>query len=324
MHFCTILDANFILRVLALEKSLQAHGRDYLLHAVCTDTEAFTLLGKINNSRIHPIALQDIERRFPELKTVETKRQRYEYIMTCKPFVLRQLLETEPSIDILTYLDGDLFFFDDPQAILKELGEGSMLLTPHREPDNAPKKGRHGIFNAGFIAVRNNDEGKSAMKWWSEQTLEWCFDRVEDNRFIDQKYLNQLPDLFKKVIVSSHPGLNAAPWNVGRHRFSLKRGTVTVDRQPLVFYHFHAFKKIKPWLYESGLSHYRVNGSVVLTRYVYGAYLATLHELRTHLRETYGLQSDLATVRIAEKSATPSLPLILSRIWRKQWMIGIR
>ena len=72
---------------------------------------------------------------------------------------------------------------------------------------------RFGIYNVGWVSVRRRDDGIAALRWWRERCIEWCYDRVEGDRFADQRYLDRLPELFAGVHVIEHLGANLAPWN---------------------------------------------------------------------------------------------------------------
>ena len=71
-------------------------------------------------------------------------------------------------------------------------------------------------------AFRPRDErGIAALRWWHDRCVEWCYQRFEDGKFGDQKYLDDWPDRFAGVHVVDHPGVGLAPWNVSRHELVL-------------------------------------------------------------------------------------------------------
>ena len=74
--------------------------------------------------------------------------------------------------------------------------------------------------------------------------MEWCRLVVEDTRFGDQKYLDQVPTLFPRMTAVSHPGVNLAPWNIGGYRVELTDRGIEVEGCPLVFFHFHGTKRM--------------------------------------------------------------------------------
>jgi hypothetical protein len=106
--------------------------------------------------------------------------------------------------------------------------------------------------------------------------LEWCHDRVEEGHFADQKYLDEWPYDFDRLVILNHKGANLAPWNVGNYVLSHSGNEVRVDEDPLIFYHFHLLQAIHPWLYYPTLDSYRTKLSPVLLRRIYQPYLRTL------------------------------------------------
>jgi hypothetical protein len=322
MHFCALLDTHFLLRVIALHRSLERVQNPFTLWLLCTDHEVYKQLTSIHLPSVRLLTLEELEKTYPSLKAVLNTRSRYEYLMTCKPFLLRFLLEQEPNINLLCYTDGDLYFLNDFSAIAEEIRDQSVLLTPHHEGPTVKAPGKHGLYNAGFVAVRKSEAAQKMVHWWCEKVLEWCFDRVEGEKFIDQKYLDRVPELFQNVRIASHPGLNLAPWNIGSYTFSQKGEEIFVDGQPVIFYHFHALKKLGPGLYDTGIAPYRTPCSPLVRRLIYSPYIRELQKIRTWLKKTYGFQADVGTVR-KENSPMKSLPLAVSRIRKGQWILTI-
>ena len=77
------------------------------------------------------------------------------------------------------------------------------------------------------------------MRWWQERCLEWCFDRCEDGKFGDQKYLDDWPVRFvDEVHVIQQTEKTLAPWNAEYFEKKLS------GRLAPVFYHFQAFRII--------------------------------------------------------------------------------
>ena len=76
--------------------------------------------------------------------------------------------------------------------------------------------------------------------------MEWCFDRLEDGKFGDQKYLEMMSSLFDGVCNIITPGANIAPWNQGKLRFETVEGKLYVNGSNLIFYHFCGFRMISP------------------------------------------------------------------------------
>jgi SAM-dependent methyltransferase len=245
--FCTLFDANYLARALVLYRSLAETGSDFRLRAFCMDDDSHSVLTRLDLPGLQPIALVELEAHDPELAAVKPSRTAVEYYWTATPAVCLYCLEREPELEAITYLDADLMFFADPQPIFDELGEDSVLITPHRFASRVEEQSeRNGVYNVQFLTFRRTEDGLRALGWWRERCLEWCYARAEDGKFGDQKYLDDWPERFAGVHVLEHPGGGLAPWNVERHALEPRNGSVLVDGRPLVFYHFHKLRLFRP------------------------------------------------------------------------------
>jgi len=284
-HFCTLFDRNYIDRGLALHRSLLRHCRDFTLHVLCLDAPTRLALETLRLPRTQLIGIEDLLRADAELATCRD-RQPAEFYFTCKPVLLRYLLSRHPGLARLDYLDADLYFFSDPARAERESYVGSAVaLSPHRF--NAPNawRARYGRFNAGWVSVSADPEAGRFVDWWRERCIEWCSLVVEETRFGDQKYLDQVPGLFARSVAVAHPGVNLAPWNLGGSRVDIVPGGVNVEDRPLVFFHFHGTRRMLLNVYESGLHDYGVPLSAAIRDGIYGPYVKELRACRRILRE---------------------------------------
>ncbi len=130
----------------------------------------------------------------------------------------------------------------------------------------------------GWVSFRRDAEALVCLRWWRERCLEWCYDRCEDGRFADQKYLDDWPSRFQGVAVLQHKGANLAPWNLANYTIREAGNRVWVDEQPLIFFHFHRLKQIEGWVYDPCISWYKAKASTVVRRRIYAPYIRTLAE----------------------------------------------
>ena len=224
-----------------------------------------------------PISIGDFERANPEIKAVQPSRSRVEYYFTCTPAVPLYVLGKNPAIDVITYLDADLYFFSDPAPIFDELGAGSILIIEHRFPDGLRHLEKYGRFNVGVLSFRNDGEGLRCLSTWRQQCIAWCYDRLEDDRYADQKYLDRWPAQFNNLVVAKHKGANVAPWNVFRYSVHVRDGIVKIDEQDLIVYHFHQLKLVSSWVCDPGLWRYGAGqGFQEIRNYIYRPYLTAL------------------------------------------------
>lgn len=161
------------------------------------------------------------------------------------PF-LKQLLDE--GADKVVYLDPDTVVFGSMSPIESLLDLYSIIVTPHQlqpesEPqailDNEVTALNFGVYNLGFLAVRNNGIGRALSAWWSARLIENCFDDREHGIFVDQKWFDLVPAMFENVHILRDPGYNVASWNLSNRHIDIRAdGTIEVNGSPLRFYHF--------------------------------------------------------------------------------------
>jgi len=235
-------------------------------------------------SGVHAIALDDYEKGDKDLLQAKQNRTLIEYYFTCSPSLPLFILNHYPQVDLITYLDADLFFFADPTPIYEEFGDRSIAIVGHRFSSPLRVSEQYvGIYNVGWVSFRRDAHALACLRWWRERCLEWCYDRCEDGRFADQKYLDDWPTRFQGVAVLRHKGANLAPWNLANYTIRTNGGCVLVDDQPLIFFHFHRLKQIERWLYDPRLGDYKTKASVVVRRSIYAPYIRTLAETERHV-----------------------------------------
>lgn len=237
-HFCTLFDKNYLPQGLSLHKSLVANADSFHLWIVCMDNQVEEYLIALNLPHVSLIPLKEIES--PELLLVKPNRSPGEYCWTITPFTFQAVFEREPSVHQVTYLDADIFFFNDPWILLSELTtDEHILITEHAYAPEYDQSSISGKFCVQFLTIKQTSEGQEVMKWWQKRCVEWCFDRVEDDKFGDQKYLDRWPSLFgSRIHIIQKKEKTLAPWNISYFSQVLEN-----DLDP-VFYHFHGLKLI--------------------------------------------------------------------------------
>lgn len=146
------------------------------------------------------------------------------------------------------FLDPDTAIFSDLNELLQNFDQGSILLTPHQlEPeksneaviDNEVCFLRHGIFNLGFLGVKNSPQGKKFLEWWSNRCLNFCYEDTANGLFTDQRWIDLVPGFFSEVVILRNSAYNVANWNLTNREVtgSFEDGFF-VNGQSLVFFHF--------------------------------------------------------------------------------------
>lgn len=244
-HYCTYFDRHYLNRGLALLESLRKHETSrFILFVVCMDEITRVILAQLAIPEIHLIPLHEIEQRDEALLSTKRSRSLVEYYWTMTPTIILRILERDRSIQCLTYLDADLFFFSSPQPLFEELGENSILIHEHRFSPSQAHLGTHnGRFNVGLLSFRRDEQALQALRWWRDRCLEWCFARYEQGKMGDQLYLEDWPTRFKGVTVLQHQGVGVGPWNHDQYDIHASSDARTlVGDALLIFYHFHSLK----------------------------------------------------------------------------------
>ena len=133
-HFCTYFDQHYLARALALHHSLKSTCPSFRLWALCMDRESHEILSQLRLPDIEPIALENFERGDEALEKARQNRTRIEYYFTCTPSLPLFILKHQPQVDLITYLDSDLFFFSNPTRLFDEMGSRSIAIIGHRFP----------------------------------------------------------------------------------------------------------------------------------------------------------------------------------------------
>ena len=245
LNFCTLFDSNYLTRGLALYYSLEKNIPLFHLYIFTFDDPSHEILIKMDLKSATIISLNQFED--SELLKIKSTRSQMEYCWTCTPSVILFVLNNY-KVESCTYLDADLYFYSNPDVLLEELGEKSVLITEHRFSKEYIRYIRNGIYCVQFITFKNNEQGRIPLNWWREQCNNWCYARNEDGKFGDQAYLNDWTTRFLMVHVLKHLGGGVAGWNVNQYNFLADGnkicGTekITGNKFDVVFYHFHNFK----------------------------------------------------------------------------------
>lgn len=280
-HFCTYFDQHYLPRGLALYFSLKEHCLSFQLWVLCMDHNCYKVLSQMGLPGLNPILHADFEKEDGGLAEAKKNRSRIEYYFTCTPSLPLYIFRRQAEISMITYLDADLFFFDSPAPLFDEIADNSIAVIGHRYARRLSRRFRYGTYNVGWISFRADENGLACLNWWREKCLKWCYDRFENGRFADQKYLDAWPGLFQKLVVLQHKGANLAPWNIGNYRITYRDTKVWVDEQPLVFFHFHGLQQVAPWLYDPNFAGSRAKLSKTTRQHIFAPYIDTLWRVRT-------------------------------------------
>lgn len=194
------------------------------------------------------LALDDLP--IPERRIWSFFHTIVELATAIKPFALVELLR-EPDVERVIYFDPDIVLFSRLDDLLADLDAANVVLTPHLTVpersldavrDNEISALKHGVYNLGFLGVRDSPEGSRFARWWAERIYHFCVADIPNGLFTDQRWIDLAPAFFEGVGILKNPRFNVATWNLTTRDLggSLDKG-FTVDGLPLGFYHFTGF-----------------------------------------------------------------------------------
>lgn len=275
-EFCCYFDHRYFAQGVALYQSLMAHCPGARLWVLCLSDECHRALSALQLPNLMPVLMADFEAGNAALAAARSNRSQLEYYFTCTAPFMEWVFQRAPTADTVTYLDADLLFFANPEPILAAFEGYSTLIIPHRFPPQFARQVRFGKYNVGWVSFRRDPDGLACLAWWRDRCLEWCYNRLESDRFADQKYLDRFEELFRGVLVLDHPGANLAPWNLGTHRLEALEGRLLVDGVPLLFFHFHNFRQLMPFLWDTNNHLHGAPRAGILAGLLYKPYIRAL------------------------------------------------
>lgn len=156
------------------------------------------------------------------------------------------------------YLDPDILVFNSFECIYNKLKNFNIFLTPHITNLQINYTGflneqrllYSGMYNLGFLALKNSKIVTEFLNWWHVRLIDRCFQNQMESYFTDQKWIDFIPALLPNdVHISNDLGLNIAPWNFHeREVFELDnifyvkcRNNPLITSNELIFIHFSGF-----------------------------------------------------------------------------------
>lgn len=284
--YCTYFDHNYLSRALLTIESLRHFEPEAPIHVLALSDLCETVLRELALPNVEIIPLAQLEQAYPELAPLKRERRLIEYYFTLSPF-LPHYLFARTTADRINYIDGDLYFFTSPRPVLDSLGEASVVITPHRFSFEYRNHVQYGLFNVAWITYRRCAEGLDCLNTYKAECTAWCYDRVEDGRFGDQKYLDAWPGRYPNLKVIEHKGFNLAIWNAHNYMIRLKNDIVMIDDDPLVFYHFASTRLMPDGTVEVPVLPRGGRSKTVLIQHVLNPYKRKLEEERRVLQQRF-------------------------------------
>jgi glycosyltransferase involved in cell wall biosynthesis len=247
VHIFTSATANYIPKARVLAQSVKRHHPQFRFHLVFPDAVpgGFRLEDEPFDALL---TVADLGIENPEQWVF--KHNLVELSTAVKGPALAKLLSL-PDCSAVIYFDPDVVVLAPLDRLIEEFRSASILLTPHlTEPettleairDNEISALQHGIYNLGFLGVKNCEEGRRFARWWADRLCAFCYDDIPKGLFTDQRWADLVPAYFPGCRVLRDPAYNVCTWNLS-HRMVEGRlpDGLSVSGRPIVFYHFSGF-----------------------------------------------------------------------------------
>jgi len=285
LNFCTLFNTFYLSRGLAMYNSLLRNCKDFHLYIFPFDDACYDVLNKMNLKHVTLVSLKEFED--PDLLRVKPTRSFGEYCWTSTSSTILYVLKNY-NVPSCTYIDADLYFFSDPKPLIDEIGDKSVIITEHNYTKEFDQSEKSGKYCVQFVYFKNDENGLIALSWWRDKCIDWCFNRTEDGKFGDQKYLDDWTTRFKGIHELQNLGGGLAPWNIQQFEISEKNKIKTANQistnkfYDVIFYHFHELLFLEGGDYIK-LCHYYLPTSA--KELIYKPYLLALIEAERTIKE---------------------------------------
>lgn len=203
-NLCTFIGKESLEQGLALYNSLKMKTQNFRLWICCLDESSYSLLHRMSLDHAILIHLRNFEGN--ELLSIKDTRNLDEYYRTLKPSFISYIFKNNYKVNSLIYTDVDNHFLTDFTNLFDELKQGNSLLIFKHSVSTEEEK-NYGVYDSGLIGFNRDQIGLECLYKWKKDCINWCFNKVEEDRWLDQKYLEKWPHLF--------PGVKAMDFNYG-------------------------------------------------------------------------------------------------------------
>lgn len=292
--FCTLFNANYLDKGLVLYDSLRETCIDFKLYVLAMDNKCFDILEDLNLNGLIPLRLSEVETE--ELLKIKSGRPFGEYCWTCTAPLVEYILKhlNEP---ICTFIDADMFFYQDPQVLIDEMlyANASVQVVEHHFHKKNDVSSRVGKYCVEFNTFKNDESGLAILENWKNDCFDCCSDIGDGIHWGDQKYLDQWPARYgDKVNILSNLGGGVARWNLPNYKFihTIGRDMILKDISTnkfftLVFYHFDNI--VYKDRHNITAPCYLDNSNTEFVDSLYASYLIRIEYKKRFLENNYGL-----------------------------------
>lgn len=259
----TVCAKNYLAQALTLKQSVEITNPDIIFFIFLSDD--------VEGEELPEVILLD-DNWIPQWKKMAFKYNVIEFSTSIKPFCIDYLFNK--GYENVLYIDPDIYVYKSLNEIFEILKSKSIVLTPHRctmfdnmrGPTSELIVSLVGVYNLGFLGIKNDIIGKRVVNWWKNRLHDYCYDDKEQGLFVDQKWMNFVVGYFPNDVYISHDlGFNMAIWNIQERELFIENGTFKVRSienpskvYDLAFFHFSGYDPYKPENIDKRVNDYTV------------------------------------------------------------------
>lgn len=178
-----------------------------------------------------------------------------EFCTSIKPFSILKFFNE--GYDKVIYLDPDIKFYSSIGTIFNELDDKLVVLSPHiltipsEQYEGFPELWflNTGIYNLGFIGVKNDIIIVQFIRWWARKLKDFSFNDKYEGLFTDQIWVNFVTSFVsnEQILISRDCGRDVAPWNFEEREVRFDNNKIYIKLKneekldELMFVHFSGF-----------------------------------------------------------------------------------
>lgn len=245
---CTVISKNYLSHARILAQSFQEHhpGSTFVV-LLCDRIDGYF------DPENEPFEMIDVSKlEIPCFQEMSFRYNVIELDTAVKPFFFRHLF-ARGDIGKLIFFDPDILITAPLTELSALLDRHAIILTPHMtapvDDGRLPSEQtilQAGVHNLGFIAMRKSATTDAMLYWWGDRLNRYCFIKVEEGLFVDQKWMDLAPGYFGDVHLLRHPGYNVAFWNLHERMIGRENARWTVNGEQLFFFHFSGYDPLAP------------------------------------------------------------------------------
>jgi len=305
INFITYFTKEFLIQgTVAIESFIKFH-QDSSGFIICLDkTSVDYLRRKKYGKKIKIYELKELPSINRMYKKFLLTRTFAESIISIKPILINEFIKQIPANDSIVYFDADMFFFDSLSRVKSVIKNGELVLSEHLFPKSMEGSQIYGIYNGGFVIFKNSKKSIAVLQIWKKLCIEWCELSLYQNKFADQKYLEQFV-FFDGVKVIRDPGINNGQYYFREHReirFYKSENLFFLDNFTLICFHFHGIAIHKNFI-STGFNRYGLirKPLTVLFR-VYLPYMRSIKREIIYVKEATKIDLDDIVVPLKKTS----------------------